>query len=94
MKRAYCARESIPANSVKTAQHESFVRAVRTTVASGCPTRWIRRVYFLAAASASSSLFAPVMTILPDSKTSAVDFGSRNRIVTAEKRLGLYLRCE
>ena len=34
-------------------------KMVRTTDASGCPTRWMRRVYFLAEASASSSLFAP-----------------------------------
>ena len=32
------------------------------------------------------------MTILPDSKTRAVVLGSRRRMVTAEKRLGLYLR--
>jgi hypothetical protein len=41
--------------------------------------------------SAVASLFAPVMTILPDSNTRAVDLGSRRRMVTAEKRLGLYL---
>ena len=35
-----------------------------------------------------SSLFAPVTTILPDLKISAVVFGSRIRMMTAEKRCG------
>ena len=35
-----------------------------------------------------SSLFAPVTTILPDLKINAVVFGSRMRMMTAEKRCG------
>ena len=38
----------------------------------------------------SSSFFAPVTTILPDRKTSAVALGSRSRMMTAAKRCGLY----
>ncbi len=38
----------------------------------------------------SSTPFAPVHTILPDAKMSAVLLGSRMRMMTAAKRLGLY----
>jgi hypothetical protein len=94
---------------VKARQAAAAAQLDGTMVASGCPTRWMRRVYFFAAARAWSSLLAPaqggvrrvtetkasqlapVITILPDSKTSAVVLGSRRRMVTAEKRLGLYL---
>lgn len=48
------------------------------------------RAYFLAANLESSSLFAPVHTILPEEKINAVVRGSRIRIITAAKRLGLY----
>ena len=48
------------------------------------------RAYFRAAIRASSSLFAPVTTILPLRKMSAVVFGSRIRMMTAAKRFGLY----
>lgn len=48
------------------------------------------RAYFLAASLESSSLFAPVHTILPEEKIKAVVLGSRIRMITAAKRLGLY----
>ena len=37
-----------------------------------------------------TSLLAPVHTIFPEENTSAVDLGSRMRMITAENRLGLY----
>lgn len=46
--------------------------------------------YFRAARRESSSLLAPVHTILPELKMSAVVRGSRIRIITAAKRFGLY----
>ncbi len=46
--------------------------------------------YLRAAKREYSSLFAPVTTILPEAKMSAVVLGSRMRIMTAAKRLGLY----
>lgn len=45
--------------------------------------------YFLAASLESSSLFAPVHTILPELKINAVVRGSRILIITAANRLGL-----
>jgi hypothetical protein len=54
------------------------------------PTFLIAYEYFLAASRLKSSDFAPVQTILPELKISAVVFGSRIRIITAAKRLGLY----
>ena len=48
------------------------------------------RAYFLAANRLSSSLLAPVQTILPELKIKAVVLGSRILIITAAKRLGLY----
>ena len=46
--------------------------------------------YFLAASLESSSDFAPVHTILPEPKMSAVVLGSRILMMTAAKRFGLY----
>ena len=46
--------------------------------------------YYLLASLESSSDFAPVTTILPEAKMSAVVLGSRIRMMTAAKRLGLY----
>lgn len=46
--------------------------------------------YFLAANLESSSLFAPVHTILPEEKIRAVVRGSLILMMTAAKRLGLY----
>mmetsp|Transcript_6173 Transcript_6173/g.24897 ORF Transcript_6173/g.24897 Transcript_6173/m.24897 type:complete len:236 (-) Transcript_6173:78-785(-) len=51
---------------------------------------WMIFAYLRAAKRESCSLFAPVQTILPDAKMSAVVFGSRMRIITAANRLGLY----
>lgn len=48
------------------------------------------RAYFRAARRESSSLLAPVQTILPDEKMRAVVRGSRIRIMTAANRFGLY----
>lgn len=48
------------------------------------------RAYFLAANLESSSLLAPVQTILPELNMSAVVRGERMRIITAAKRFGLY----
>lgn len=48
------------------------------------------RAYLRAASRESSSLFAPVQTILPDENISAVVRGSRILMITAAKRLGLY----
>lgn len=48
------------------------------------------RAYLRAASRESSSLFAPVHTILPELKISAVVRGSRMRMMTAAKRFGLY----
>jgi len=45
--------------------------------------------YFLAASLESSSLFAPVHTIFPELKISAVVRGSRILIMTAANRFGL-----
>ena len=50
------------------------------------PNFCIIRAYFLEASLLSSSDFAPVTTILPDAKISAVVLGSRMRIMTAAKR--------
>ena len=46
--------------------------------------------YFLAASLESSSDLAPVQTILPDPKMSAVVRGSRILMMTAANRFGLY----
>ncbi len=46
--------------------------------------------YFLAASLESSSDFAPVQTIFPDPKISAVVLGSRILMMTAANRFGLY----
>lgn len=46
--------------------------------------------YLRAARRESSSLFAPVQTILPEENIKAVVRGSRIRIMTAANRLGLY----
>lgn len=54
------------------------------------PNFWIILAYFLAAKRESSSLLAPVQTILPDEKIKAVVLGSLILIITAAKRLGLY----
>lgn len=48
------------------------------------------RAYLRAAKRESSSLLAPVHTILPELKIRAVVRGSRMRIITAAKRFGLY----
>lgn len=48
------------------------------------------RAYFRAASRESSSLLAPVHTIFPLEKISAVVRGSRIRMITAAKRFGLY----
>jgi len=44
------------------------------------------RAYFREASFESSSDLAPVTTILPEAKMSAVVFGSRIRMITAAKR--------
>lgn len=46
--------------------------------------------YFLAACFDNSQFLAPVQTIFPEAKMSAVVFGSLKRMITAAKRLGLY----
>jgi hypothetical protein len=48
------------------------------------------RAYFLAASFDSSSLLAPVQTILPDENISAVVRGARILIINAANRFGLY----
>lgn len=48
------------------------------------------RAYFLAASRESSSLLAPVHTILPDENIRAVVLGSLILIMTAANRFGLY----
>ena len=53
-------------------------------------TFWMTRQYLRAAFLLCSSLLAPVQTILPEEKMSAVVFGSRMRMMTAAKRFGLY----
>jgi len=50
------------------------------------PSFWTMRAYLRDAKRESSSLFAPVTTIFPEAKMSAVVFGSRIRIMTAAKR--------
>lgn len=50
------------------------------------PSFWMIRAYFLDANLESSSDLAPVTTILPEAKISAVVFGSRIRMMTAAKR--------
>ncbi len=54
------------------------------------PSFWMIRAYFRLARRLSSSDLAPVTTILPEAKMSAVVLGSRIRMMTAAKRLGLY----
>lgn len=54
------------------------------------PSFWMMRAYLRLASLLSSSDFAPVTTILPEAKMSAVVLGSRMRMMTAAKRLGLY----
>lgn len=54
------------------------------------PSFWIIRAYFLAANRESSSLLAPVHTILPEEKIKAVVRGSLILIMTAANRFGLY----
>ena len=48
------------------------------------------RAYLRAARRESSSLLAPVHTILPELNMSAVVRGERMRMMTAAKRFGLY----
>jgi hypothetical protein len=55
-------------------------------VASVLPSFWMMRAYFLAARRDSCSLLAPVHTILPEAKMSAVVLGSLMRMITAAKR--------
>lgn len=57
---------------------------------AGKPSFWMILAYFLAARRESSSLFAPVHTILPEEKIRAVVLGSRILMITAAKRFGLY----
>lgn len=57
---------------------------------TGKPSFWMILAYFLAANLESSSLFAPVQTILPLLNIKAVVLGSRIRIITAANRFGLY----
>lgn len=54
------------------------------------PNFWMMRAYLRLASLLSSSDLAPVTTILPDAKIKAVVLGSRIRMMTAAKRLGLY----
>lgn len=49
----------------------------------------IIKIYFKTNLDACSDL-APVITIFPELKINAVVLGSRIRIITAEKRFGLY----
>ena len=58
--------------------------------ASVKPILTMMRPNLRAARRASASLLVPVTTSLPDLKTSAVDLGSRMRMITAAKRRGLY----
>jgi len=53
------------------------------------PSFWMIRAYFLEASRESSSDFAPVTTILPEAKMSAVVFGSRILMMTAANRCRL-----
>ena len=48
------------------------------------------RAYFRAAVREASSVLAPVHTILPEAKTSAVVLGSLRRMTTAANLRGLY----
>ena len=57
---------------------------------AGKSSFWMIRAYLRAAVRASASLFAPVTTIFPLRKMSAVVFGSRIRMITAANRFGLY----
>lgn len=57
---------------------------------TGKPSFCIIRAYFLAARRESSSLLAPVHTILPDENINAVVLGSLILMITAAKRFGLY----
>lgn len=50
------------------------------------PSFWIIRAYLREASRESSSDLAPVTTILPDAKMSAVVLGSRMRMMTAANR--------
>jgi hypothetical protein len=50
------------------------------------PSFWMMRAYLRDARRLSSSDFAPVTTIFPDAKMSAVVLGSRIRMMTAAKR--------
>mmetsp|Transcript_9493 Transcript_9493/g.23207 ORF Transcript_9493/g.23207 Transcript_9493/m.23207 type:complete len:246 (+) Transcript_9493:320-1057(+) len=54
------------------------------------PSFWMMRAYFREASRAFSSLFAPVHTIFPEPKMSAVVLGSRMRMMTAANLRGLY----
>lgn len=54
------------------------------------PNFCMMRAYFLAASRESSSLLAPVHTILPDENIRAVVLGSLILIMTAANRFGLY----
>jgi hypothetical protein len=56
----------------------------------GKPTFLMALAYFLAASLLKSSDLAPVQTILPDVKISAVVLGSLILMMTAANRLGLY----
>jgi hypothetical protein len=57
---------------------------------TGNPSFCIILAYFLAANLDSSSLLAPVQTILPDEKMRAVVRGALILIIKAAKRFGLY----
>ena len=50
------------------------------------------RAYLREASFAICSVLAPVTTIFPEAKISAVVLGSRMRMITAANRFGLYLR--
>lgn len=57
---------------------------------TGNPSFWMILAYLRAASRESISLLAPVHTILPLLKMSAVVRGSRILMITAAKRFGLY----
>ena len=59
---------------------------IRTLNCAGKPSLLITLAYLRAASRASASVLAPVHTILPELKMSAVVFGARIRIIAAAKR--------
>src|SRR3989338_1232308 len=64
-----------------------ILKSLNLTGKSSC---WMMRASRREASRDASSLLAPVTTILPDAKISAVVLGSLMRMITAENRLGLY----